>query len=361
MHSEFLLAALDEAKRGLGSCAPNPAVGAVAVQNNAIIAKAWHRGAGTPHAEQLLLNQLPKGLADLTLYVTLEPCNHWGRTPPCVDAIIKYGIKTVVYAYRDPNPLVIANDTPALLNKHGIEVIYHPVNNIDSFYQSYRYWTVTGLPWVTAKIAQSLDSKIAGEQGTRLHLSNEACAHFTHTKRLQSDIILTTARTIHQDNPLLNVRMPAGHSSKPVAIIDRCGRLASDSKVLKTARCCHIFHDEQVAIEHKLSNCTYHAISSNNNRLDLHAIIARLGSLGFHKVWVEAGGTLFNALHQSKLVNKTYLYIAPIVIGPLSTSIYSCADIFTGPHTISLQAMDDNMVISFQWQNESQETPCSQV
>lgn len=106
MHEQFLLAALEQAKLGRGFCAPNPSVGAVAVQNGNIIAQAWHRGAGTPHAEQLLLSQIPPQTPGVTLYVTLEPCNHWGKTPPCVDAIINHGIEEVVFPILIQTPLL---------------------------------------------------------------------------------------------------------------------------------------------------------------------------------------------------------------------------------------------------------------
>ena len=151
MHNKFLLAALEQAKKGRGSCAPNPSVGAVAVQNGKIISQSWHKGAGCLHAEQSLLKDLPSGMNDLTLYVTLEPCNHWGRTPPCTKAIIEHGIKKVVYAFSDPNPLVAKNNTPEVLRQHGIECIYFPLPTIDEYYQSYHYWTRSGKPYVTTR------------------------------------------------------------------------------------------------------------------------------------------------------------------------------------------------------------------
>ena len=182
MHKEYLLSALEQAKLGRGICAPNPSVGAVAVCQDQILAKAWHPGAGQPHAEQVLLSRMPPLCQDVTLYVTLEPCNHWGRTPPCVDAIIAYGIKRVVYAYADPNPVVSTNNTPKILADHGIEVIHYPLAEIDAFYQSYTHWLATRKPWVTVKIAQSLDGHIAGPKGTRISISNSKCAQFTQKK-----------------------------------------------------------------------------------------------------------------------------------------------------------------------------------
>ncbi len=361
MHKQFLLAALDQAWLGRGICAPNPSVGAIAVHNEKIIAQSWHRGAGTPHAEQLLLEQLPKNISGVTLYVTLEPCNHWGKTPPCVDAIIEYGVQRVVYAYRDPNPLIITNNTPILLEKSGIEVLHYPLAEVDAFYQSYHYWTTTQKPWVTVKMAQTMDGKIAAAQGKRVALSNASCAGFTHQNRLHSDVILTTARTINQDNPLLNVRLPDGEVAKPLAIIDSRGTLNQGAKVLATAKHCHIYHDEQHPIDMPLPNCSYHAMPTSRGQLDLDAVIRHLGSLGYHDVWVEAGGILFTALHQARLVNKTYVYITPNVLGKEAISAYQHADIFNQASNITWQAMGNNVIASFDWPVNAGEQPCLPV
>ncbi len=362
MHEQFLLAALDQALLGRGICSPNPSVGAVAVHDGQIIAQTWHRGAGTPHAEQLLLKQLPPNLSDVTLYVTLEPCNHWGKTPPCVNDIINYGIKKVVYAYRDPNPIIIANNTPRVLGEHGIDVLHYPLSAIDDFYRSYRYWTITKKPWVTVKMAQTMDGKIAGKQGERVYLSNALCAEFTHKNRLHSDVILTTARTINQDDPLLNVRLPNIQVAKDVAILDSRATLNPNAKIVKTAKHCHIFYDEQCQIYSLPPNTTGHPVQAMQGLLNLEAMICELGRLGYHDVWVEAGGTLFSALHLARLVNRTYIYIVPTILGSSALSAYHHPDIFNQACDISWQAMGDNMMASIDWSdNPIQEKLCSQV
>lgn len=349
MHKQFLLAALDQAWLGRGICAPNPSVGAVAVHNEQIIAQSWHRGAGSPHAEQLVLEQLPQNLSGVTLYVTLEPCNHWGKTPPCVDAIIKYGIQRVVYAYRDPNPIIIANKTPALLKENGIEVLHYPLSEIDLFYQSYRYWTLTQKPWVTVKIAQTMDGKIAAAGGKPASISNALCSEFTHKNRLHSDVILTTARTANQDNPLLNARFFEQQIAKPIAIIDSNTILNPDAKLLKTAKYCHIYHNENQTITVPHPNCSYYPISASQGHLDLPLIIRHLGELGYHDVWVEAGSTLFAALHRAGLVNKTYIYIAPTILGEGAIPAYQHTDIFSLANNITWEAKGDNVIASLDW------------
>lgn len=351
MHTEFMAAALKQAWLGRGVCAPNPSVGAVAVHNQQIIACAWHQGAGKAHAEQSVLQQIPNHLDDLTLYITLEPCNHWGRTPPCVSTIINSNVKRVVFGFRDPNPLVVINDTPKILRSKGIEVIHYPLPEIDDFYQSYYYWMNTKMPWVTAKIAQTLDGKIAGSQGERIQLSNEQCSQFTHLQRLHTDILLTTAKTIIQDNPIFNARLSGQTKKKPIAILDNALSLTKEAKIFKTAEYCHIYHSNHVTPDKKIANCAYHAISTIQGNLDLAEVVRHLGALGYHDVWVEAGGKLFSALHQQALVQKTYLYLVPNCLGEEATPAYRGENFFNRPYKISWLEQGNNMIACLLWEN----------
>ena len=356
MHEKFLLAALEEAKLGEGFCAPNPSVGAVAVKNGDIIARAWHRGAGSPHAERLLIDQLPLHETDVTLYVTLEPCNHYGRTPPCVDAIIKYGFSQVVFAYLDPNPVIAANRTPESLRESGIPVIQHRLSEIDAFYQPYQYWTQTKTPWVTAKMAQTMDGKIGASEGARVMLSNNDCQLFTHQMRRKHDVILTTAQTIHQDNPQLNVRYTCLRDepvvcSKPIAILDRTLSLNPASNIFLTAEHCHVFYDAALPAPERLADRTYHPVSTRHGLLNLQEVMQQLGRLGFHSVWLEAGGRLFTAMHQAHLVHRTHLYLVPRVLGDNAVSAYHDADVFNHPQkSVSWMPMGDNMIATLDWE-----------
>ncbi|MCC5791807.1 MAG: bifunctional diaminohydroxyphosphoribosylaminopyrimidine deaminase/5-amino-6-(5-phosphoribosylamino)uracil reductase RibD [Legionellaceae bacterium] len=349
MHDDFMLAALEQAQLQRGFCAPNPAVGAVAVIDNKIIARASHRGAGTPHAEVLLFEQLVGKEAEATLYVTLEPCNHWGRTPPCTDAIIERGVKRVVYAYADPNPLVSKNNSPARMRAHGIEVIHHPMAKVDRFYQSYRHWLINKRPRVTAKIAQSLDGKIAGAEYQQLAISNSQCASFTHVQRRQTDVILTTAKTILCDNPQLNARCGQQQYAKPLAILDRNLCVTAESQAVQLASVCHLFHAETTPVLAPLANCIYHPVPVAENQLDLQVVLDELGRLGFHDVWVEAGGTLFTALHVQRLVQRSYIYLAPIILG--QEAIPAFHQPFEGLQAASVnwRPVGDNVIGRFDW------------
>ncbi|MDF1677200.1 MAG: bifunctional diaminohydroxyphosphoribosylaminopyrimidine deaminase/5-amino-6-(5-phosphoribosylamino)uracil reductase RibD [Legionellaceae bacterium] len=332
MHEPFMQAALKQAWRGRGVAAPNPAVGAVAVTDGKIIAQAFHPEMGQPHAEQLLFQQLPDDCSNMTLYVTLEPCNHWGRTPPCVKGITSRRFKQVVYGYRDPNPIVASNDTPKQLLACGIDVLHYPLPEIDDFYASYTYWMQTGRPWVTVKMAQSLDGKIAGKNGERVQLSNALCAEFTHKARLHTDIILTTAQTIQHDNPLLNARVGPRVISKPVAILDRQKRLTQDANIHKTAKSLHLFHGVSDACE-----------------IDLKAVLDNLGQAGYHDVWVEAGGRLFSALHREKLVQRTILYVVPVQLGEEATPLYQGDNLLEGAEKITCDVLGDNFKLTLDW------------
>ena len=311
MHKEFMLLALAQAKLGRGGCAPNPSVGAVAVHHNRVIAEAWHQGAGLPHAERLALKQIAQSITEVTLYVTLEPCNHWGLTPPCVDAIIAHRIQRVVYAYTDPNPQVAAQDTPSLLRAKGIDVIHYPLPEIEQFYTSYAYWVRTRRPWVTVKIAQTLDGKIAGYQGNRIPISNEVCSEFTHQQRNQSV------------TPNLNA--------------------------LKHAKRVHIYFDEAQQVTQPNPAWQYTPVSCAQQRLDLDAVLDHLGRLGYHDVWVEAGARLFSELHRAQLVNRTYIYVAAKSMGDIGLSLYTDDLGFDKATSIAWQVMDDNAMLTLEW------------
>ena len=354
MHKQFLRKALEQAYRGRGMCAPNPSVGAVLVHNQHIIAMGHHQGVGTAHAEKLVLSQTPLPF-DSTLYVTLEPCNHWGRTPPCVSAIIQSGIRRVVYAFPDPNPLVRERNTPELLTAAGIEVIHYPLEEIDAFYQSYGHWMKTKNTWLTAKIAQTFDGKIAGKDGARLQLSNDDCAQFTHEQRRHTDLILTSAETLCNDNPLLTARTKEGTWQKPIAIIDRQLRVEADAKALKEAKHCYVFHDSLLTVKNPLPNCTYIRVPLVNQQLDLAFILQQIGQLGFHDTWLEAGGRLFSAFHEQGLVHRTYLYLVPMILGDEAVAAYQGKNFFKKPYRILWQSKGNNVIACLEWLNDWQD------
>lgn len=350
MHKKYLLTTLELARLGQGRCAPNPCVGAIAVQHGIIIAQAYHQGAGTPHAEQLLLTQFPPKTPGVCVYISLEPCNHWGRTPPCVKALIEHGgIERVVFAYHDPNPIVANNKSSEKLRAHGIEVLYYPITEINNFYQSYTHWTLTKTPWVTVKIAQTLNGKIGHIHSERVVLSNNLCSEFTHRQRAATDVILSSSQTIKMDNPQLNCRVQSHVIPKPLALIDKNLSINPDAKIFKTAQHCFVYYhcDKKVTFERS----TLHHVPLDGAGLDLRAVFEHLGQQGYHDVWVEAGAGLFNYLHSQRLVHRTYLYLVPHILEEQALSLYSECNFFQLPHSIAWLPMDDNMIACIDWHN----------
>lgn len=318
MNSDYLRQALELAKIKRGFCSPNPSVGAVIVsEKDGILATGYHLGAGHVHAEVDALNKLNGKAHGATIYITLEPCCHWGRTPPCTEAIIKAGIKQVVYGFEDPNPLV-SGKSKAILAEQNILCEYWPIPEITDFYQSYQYWQQTQKPFVTAKIALSLDGKIAGERGEPLAITGDALKELTYQYRKQSDAILTSAKTITNDNPQMNVR-GAEIIAKPVYILDRQLKLSMDYQIFATAKSITLFHDENIdkASLDKFSqkNIRCIAIEAKDTKLNLAAVIKQIGQDGVHDLWVEAGGICFSELAKQNLIQQMLIYVAPRWIG----------------------------------------------
>lgn len=313
----YLHSALTLAKIQRGFCAPNPSVGAVIVKNNKVIATGFHKGPGSPHAEIAALKKLSaEDAAGSTIYVTLEPCCHYGRTPPCTSSIISAKINRVIYAYSDSNPVVKGNGEKALLDA-GIECEKFDVPEINSFYESYSYWHKTKKPFITAKIALTLDGKIASVSGKPLLITGESLKDFTHYSRRINDAILTTATTILQDDPQLNVREEEV-VAKPIYILDRNLRINSTAKIFSTAKSVTIFYSRNISdiinkIDHP--NVMYVPISEAHDYLDLDEVISFIGNEGVHDLWVEAGGRFFSSLVSKLLIQIAYIYVAPKWLG----------------------------------------------
>lgn len=321
MISAFLNECLALAERGRGICAPNPAVGSVVVRDGLIVGRGWHRGPGLPHAEVEALKQVPIELSrGSTVYVTLEPCCHYGRTPPCTDLLIEREVAEVVFGYEDPNPIVKGKGRRAL-EAAGIRVRYERVSEIDAFYESYAYWTREKLPRVTAKLALSLDGKIAGKNGMPIQITGPALAERTHRYRRQHDAILTTARTVLRDNPRLNVRLAEEVLAKPLYVIDRRLEVPASARIFQHARSVTMFH----SVESEAKKQVY--IPSNAEGMEWDIILRTIGKAGIHDLWVEAGGACFSALIRKKKLHRALLYIGGRVLGEDAYPAFRGADI----------------------------------
>lgn len=318
-HQQHLLHALDLANIRRGFCAPNPAVGSIIVnEKGEVISEGYHHGPGLPHAEVNAFNNAKiNNLENCTLYVTLEPCCHFGRTPPCTDAIIRSGIKNVVYAFRDPNPIV-SGKGEEVLHQAGISCAHLSLPEIDQFYQSYQYWHHTKKPYITAKIAMTLNGKIAGKNFSPIKITNDEVNQFTHQQRKKHDAILTTVKTILSDDPQLNARCDGEIFSKPIFVLDSQLKLPVNAKILSTAKNIIVFHAKDASPERQKTLETHNvkciAIEQVAEGLCLPSIIEYIGQQGVHDLWIEAGGKCFSSFMEKNLLQHAFIYIAPKLI-----------------------------------------------
>ena len=321
MRDDFYMErALYLAALGQGSTSPNPMVGAVIVKNNDIIAEGWHEKAGLPHAEVVALNKAGDAARDADMYVSLEPCSHYGKTSPCVDAIIEAGIKRVVVAVRDPNPLVSGNGI-AKLKAAGIKVEEGLMaKEAERLNEVFFQWIKTGVPFVVAKYAMSLDGKIATRTGDSKWISCPKSRELTHKLRNIYDAILVGFGTVKADNPALTCRLEQGRNPVRV-IVDSRGETPLDAQVLNDglAQTIMVLTDaaptEKIEQFKKLDNVRVITMPQVNGWVDLESLLRYLGSQEITSVLVEGGSTLNASLLAGKLVDKVQVFIAPIIIG----------------------------------------------
>lgn len=339
----YLKTALTEAEKGRGFCAPNPTVGAVVVKNNQILAVGHHQGPGEPHAEVEAIAKLSDTDCEgAEIYVTLEPCCHYGRTPPCADLLIKKKFKAVYYGFQDPNPIV-AGKGAEKIREAGIHCEHIDLEEINTFYRSYAYWTAHKKPFITAKIALSLDGK-TGVSGAKkpVKLTSAAADKYTHLQRKNTDAILSTVKTVVADNPQLNARTADGNYQKKLFLIGGTSELFSSAAIFKTAQSITLFTDK--THKQSYSAINYVNITQDSKGLNLAEIINYLGNAGLHDVWVEAGATLLNNLLRQNLLNRLIIYVSPKILG--NTALSGFFNEYALPEP-SWQIMGDDVMVEF--------------
>lgn len=321
--------ALDLARRGVGSVEPNPAVGCVIIQNSTIIGKGWHERFGGPHAEINAMTDCWKhgyNPAGATIYITLEPCKHYGKTPPCTEAIVMAGIKRVVFGAYDPYP--ISAGGAEQLRHGGIEV-FGGVCAAESetlnapFFKHAR----TGLPWVVLKWAQSIDGKLAWKNppADGNWISNEQSRRDVHLLRRRAQGILTGVNTVLYDNPRLTVRLNGETIERPPTriILDSRLRMPWDSHLVTIpdaptmiATTDDTAQTEYAKIEQlKSVGVEVVTVPEKNHRCDLAETLTLLGRRGFQHLLVEAGPVLLTELLRQNLADEVRIYIAPMILG----------------------------------------------
>ena len=310
-----MLRALQLAALGLNTTDPNPRVGCVLVRDETVVGEGWHARAGEPHAEVLALRQAGERAKGATAYVTLEPCSHTGRTPPCADALIEAGIARVVCAAVDPFPEV-AGAGIRRLEIAGIEV---SVGTCEAASRSLNAGFFSrferGRPFIRLKLAMSLDARTAPATGGPLWITGEAARADVQQWRARSSAILTGSGTIRSDDPGLDVRLAYGPwVRQPLRVVlDSNLALAPTAKVFKDGHA--LIFAASGGAEPGSASIAVERVPRSAGGLDLGAVVSRLASLGINELWLECGPTLAAAFLQADLVDELILYVAPFFLG----------------------------------------------
>lgn len=316
---DYMRLALELAERGRGWTNPNPMVGAVIVKDGRIIGEGYHHRCGGLHAEREAFAACTESPSGATLYVTLEPCCHHGRQPPCTEAILEAGISRVVVGSGDPNPLV-AGKGLEFLRAHSVEVETGVLQTeCDALNDVFFHYIRTKRPYVVMKYAMTLDGKMATRTGASQWITGEAARQRVHQDRHRCAAIMAGVGTVLADDPLLTCRMEGGRN--PVRVIcDTHLRMPLDSQIVRTAGEIPTIlaageADPARAAPYQAAGCQVWTLPERNGHVDLAALMERLGAAEIDSVLLEGGGTLNWAALESGIVQRVQAYIAPKLFG----------------------------------------------
>ncbi|WKX27374.1 bifunctional diaminohydroxyphosphoribosylaminopyrimidine deaminase/5-amino-6-(5-phosphoribosylamino)uracil reductase RibD [Tatumella ptyseos] len=324
---KFMQQALQLAARGRFTTSPNPNVGCVIVKDGEVVGQGWHKKAGEGHAEVNALREAGDKAQGATAYVTLEPCSHHGRTPPCCEALIEAGIARVVVAMQDPNPQVAGRGLHRL-RQAGIEVEFGLfAQEAEKLNQGFLKRMRTGFPWVQLKMAASLDGRTAMANGESQWITSAAARQDVQTFRAQASAILTTSKTVLADNPSMNVRWveltpeiqeAIGSEEKlrqPVRVVlDRHRQVNDDQTLFMTTESPTWRVVTEPAADASCWDKSL-VVPEHQDNIDLVALMMVLGKQEINSVWVEAGATLAGQLLHAGVVDELILYMAPTLMG----------------------------------------------
>ena len=317
--TEYMRRAIELARKGEGYVNPNPMVGAVIVKDGRIIGEGYHERYGELHAERNAIASLTEPAKGAAIYVTLEPCCHYGKTPPCTEAIIDNGISRVVVGSRDPNPLV-AGKGVKMLREAGIEVIEDFLKDeCDELNPVFFHYITTGMPYVVLKYAMTMDGKIATVTGASKWITGEESRNEVKRLRHKYSAIMAGIGTVLADDPMLNVRTE-GLKSPVRVICDTKLRIPTDSNIVKTAdryRTIIAYGTADEAKERALRDkgVCLEKLPLKDDHIDMAALIRRLGELKIDSVLVEGGGTVNDSLVRAGLADRVEAFIAPKIFG----------------------------------------------
>lgn len=315
--------AIDMARKTKGQTSPNPMVGAIVVKNGRIVGMGAHLRAGEPHAEVHALNMAGKEAEGSTIYVTLEPCSHHGKTPPCAERIVKEKVKRVVVATLDPNPLVSGSGVD-LIEKAGIKVTVGVLKDeAKRLNEVFNKYITTRLPYVTVKTAMTLDGKIATSTGSSKWITGEKARAFVHELRHQHDAIMVGIGTVMKDNPSLTVRMEQEGIHPIRVIIDSDLRLPLDYKLVTDQEApTWVFtasNVNQEKIEALQEKGVKVITTSESSSVSLEEVMKYLGEKQITSVFVEGGAKIIGSLFDKKLIDKYIGFIAPKLVGGINS------------------------------------------
>lgn len=356
-HEHHMREAMALALKGAGLTSPNPIVGAVVVKDAKTLGRGYHRKAGLAHAEVEALGEAKARAKGADLYVTLEPCCHEGRTPPCVDAIERAGIARVFVGARDPNPRVNGKGVRAL-RARGIQVVEgvlgKPCRELNVPYNTFMR---TGLPFVTAKAALTLDGKIATASGHSRWITNARCREYVHELRALSDAVMVGGATLREDDSMLDVRLQGKHHRSPKAVIvDEALAIPRKARILARPAKDVIFVTTRAAPHarvrwlqkrgHELIICR--AVS--RGLVDIDHALSELGKRGVLSLLVEGGGRLFASFLKAGHIDRMIACIAPKLVGGAGLDFLPGSFARTMKEAIALKdvrmrTFDDNVVI----------------
>ncbi|MFD3258800.1 bifunctional diaminohydroxyphosphoribosylaminopyrimidine deaminase/5-amino-6-(5-phosphoribosylamino)uracil reductase RibD [Paenibacillus lentus] len=318
----YMRLALDMANRSQGQTGVNPVVGAVIVKNGEVVGLGSHLKRGTPHAEVHALNMAGEAAKGSTVYVTLEPCSHYGATPPCSEGLVKAGVNRVVVACEDPNPQVAGRGIE-LLKRNGIEVEVGVLRDqAIKLNRRFIKYITTGMPYVTIKTASTLDGKIASKTGDSKWISNPEARERVHTMRHRHDGIMVGVDTVIADDPSLTTRLTVPGVSPTRIIVDSTLRIPDEARVLRDGAAKTMILTTTQAPEERRTSLTDQGIQiitcGEGPQVDVRSGLQSLGELGISSLLVEGGGRLNGSLLDNRLVDEVVLFLAPKLIGGLS-------------------------------------------
>ncbi|WP_455198224.1 bifunctional diaminohydroxyphosphoribosylaminopyrimidine deaminase/5-amino-6-(5-phosphoribosylamino)uracil reductase RibD [Kaarinaea lacus] len=344
----FMARSIRLAERGLFTTDPNPRVGCLLVKNGEVVGEGWHERAGEPHAEIMALRDSGEQAKNAIAYISLEPCCHHGKTPPCSDALIDAGISRAVVAMEDPNPQV-AGKGVAQLRAAGIEVETGIMTSQaealnPGFIQRMRH----GRPYVRCKMAMSLDGRTAMASGESQWITGEAARRDVHRLRARSSAIVTGVSTVVKDNPSMNARIENEAISQPVRIVlDSQLNLDSNAKIIslpgKTV-ICTISQDRNKIDELKSSGAEVVQLKDDHDKVSLAALMDYLNEQQVNEVMVEAGPTLSGAFLQAGYVDELVVYMAPLLMGDDARGLFSLPGLEKMKDRIELNIIDMSAV-----------------